>query len=515
MVTGGPDNLANTDTSVYYVDQDGGSNSNNGLTTGTAWATPQYADSNIVVGSYPVIVALDPRDTWSSAVAIPVRNGGTASCPVIWDGAYYGWGQAGTAVLQKSGDAAVGHNSIMNIFGDSSDYTFVQNIDFDGDSNNTYGLVIGGRTRGECAPGSWQYGESNITIDNCNFYDFGGTAGDYSIAILIGTWASDMYDITVKNCSIDGVYNHGLAVYNSYPGLGAGAANAKIHRVSFLDNTITNCLMRGDGVGSHIMLSGGVDSSVIDGNIITQGINGTGDAIVITSNDEGGYYPKNIHISRNIVKMDDGRCLVYTNGDSIQSYAYYNHFYTDSVPSVSAVVLIDDSVSGHLGWNAACDFRFYNNTVLTNDGKSLETNIGYDNTLIVRNNLLINNGNSAYGDPALSVETAGELTAHTNNLYHRNTMGADYPLVTIIDEGPSYKDSSTTMGWETNAIVDDPTLTVESADDATLQNWHLQTGSPAIDAGIAITDINITTDLEGVALGSPLNIGIYETIEDP
>jgi hypothetical protein len=44
-----------------------------------------------------------------------------------------------------------------------------------------------------------------------------------------------------------------------------------------------------------------------------------------------------------------------------------------------------------------------------------------------------------------------------------------------------------------------------SADD-----FHLQTGSPAIDAGLSIP--YVTEDYEDVPVGDPPNIGCYETV---
>ena len=76
----------------------------------------------------------------------------------------------------------------------------------------------------------------------------------------------------------------------------------------------------------------------------------------------------------------------------------------------------------------------------------------------------------------------------------------------LLIDGTGYN-SGEIAGFEGTAQNTDPTFTVN------FTNLHLQTGSPAIDGGVAVA--GYTEDREGVAVGSPPNIGQSETTEDP
>ena len=72
--------------------------------------------------------------------------------------------------------------------------------------------------------------------------------------------------------------------------------------------------------------------------------------------------------------------------------------------------------------------------------------------------------------------------------------------------GTAYNQSEIT-DFEATGQSTNPTFTVD------FTNLNLQTGSDAIDGGTAIS--GYTEDIDGVAVGSPPNIGAKETTEDP
>ena len=116
--------------------------------------------------------------------------------------------------------------------------------------------------------------------------------------------------------------------------------------------------------------------------------------------------------------------------------------------------------------------------------------IGTSTNVTVRNNIVqgfysapvYGHGNSGYTLDYLSIE---------NNIFYKNGNG----------NLPGYSSITPTHNTTQNNLTSDP-LFVSSSD------FHLQSGSPAIGKGLAIT--GLTTDYVGSAVKSPPSIGAYE-----
>ena len=202
---------------TYYVSTSG-SNSNNGLTPQTAFATPQKAASVVQAGDTVLIAAgiyhstIDMTNYASGTAAKPITFGSDGSGPVIIDGStpVTGWTQVSGSVWQAtasftpvalvvnqvplrqvtslssvtsgSGNWFLSGKTITADFGNStpgnSDIVVPNN---NGSQqvvffyNNNY-LVFNGLTvRGSGAAGIWGYG-SHITVSNC-VLEFNAKAG--------------------------------------------------------------------------------------------------------------------------------------------------------------------------------------------------------------------------------------------------------------------------------------------------------------------------------------------------
>jgi len=171
-----------------------------------------------------------------------------------------------------------------------------------------------------------------------------------------------------------------------------------------------------------------------------------------------------------------------------------------------------------IGIDEVNNLYIYNNTFYghnsTKTSNTFQFSVGGGSTnIFVKNNIfytLLDNSSNDRGEGAHvnSGQDHTEVDADYN-LYYRITTSLR--LLRVEDVGYYTTDSWAAMkaalGWETNSPYPaDPTFTNPP------DNLHLQTGSPAIDAGLAIDFI--TTDYEGVERGDPPCIGAFETIED-
>jgi uncharacterized repeat protein (TIGR02059 family) len=163
------------------------------------------------------------------------------------------------------------------------------------------------------------------------------------------------------------------------------------------------------------------------------------------------------------------------------------------------------------GWQVGNTDKFI--VRITNDGSSPFNNISFYNNVITGdnvtamigflikpsgtiNNLNIKNNIVKYCNYQswLDVQNSGTINGlHAdNNILYNNINNND----------PSFSGNSVSNYTFLNDIKTDP-LFVSST------NFHLQSGSPAIGKGLAIT--SLTTDYSGTALANPPSIGAYES----
>ena len=156
----------------------------------------------------------------------------------------------------------------------------------------------------------------------------------------------------------------------------------------------------------------------------------------------------------------------------------------------------DNDIDIWCGSGSSMDHIYVLNNVIQADGVShLSMTIEDDNStssyIYIRNNVILNHTNAAF----VRINSSGTLDhLHIdNNCLYGNSNSND-PLIQT--------GSPTNYTFDNNQKADP--LFVGGGD------YHLQAGSPCINAGIATGFAFIVTDYEGDAISSPPEIGAYE-----
>jgi hypothetical protein len=143
--------------------------------------------------------------------------------------------------------------------------------------------------------------------------------------------------------------------------------------------------------------------------------------------------------------------------------------------------------------------NLYNNSIISTGGIGLRVSATGTSGITIKNNIVAKAG--IYG---LKVENKNSILALDYNLWyapagtgHANINGINYTSSGFA----AYK---TATGWDTHGRWQDPVIVSSSTPD-----FHLQSGSPAIDAG---TDMGLTADFAGTGIvqGLAPDLGAYE-----
>ena len=325
-------------TSVTYYVSTGGDDGNDGLTEQTPWRTLEYAEANATVPG--ARIALKRGDVFEKATAVGIHHGGTASEPIVWDGDF--WGSGGRATIRSSQDREAPEKAVVNIIGAS--HVVFQNMVVDGNGTNAFGIVVGG-TDSYYSAGGYQDSETDIIVQGSSILNCGEVNPDpeyYVIAVLIQTWNTDMWDITVRDNSVDTAANHGIIAYVGRAE--HGATPSTLHNMQILRNSVTNFGINGQSRSSGMGFTQSVADGVIECNTITQGpdsLDGAG--IVIAGNADGT--PQNAVIRYNDIRMRDKPGLAVQNGYAPTATVYGNLIYQESAVGNAAVwIQIADGV---------------------------------------------------------------------------------------------------------------------------------------------------------------------------
>ncbi len=127
-------------------------------------------------------------------------------------------------------------------------------------------------------------------------------------------------------------------------------------------------------------------------------------------------------------------------------------------------------------------------------------------SVYIYNNVFFDKNVNASWAPFVAVQGSAHATVE-NNIFFKSTSGTTSEVeknsFTINDYNLYY--NCTVSGLESNGIFSKNPLFVDPG----TNNFHLQASSPAIGAGIAITQV--TTDYENNTFANPPNIGCYAT----
>ncbi len=472
---------------TYYVSTSG-SDSNNGLSTSAPWATLSWAESHATAPGD--IIALKKGDTWSLATSVVIKHGGTTGSPITWDGSLWGSGANGKILNTK--DRGDGNNALVHFITSGSHDVVFKNIIADGGNHQCFGIVIGYHS---AISGNAQNNEHDITIDGCSILNIGSGAA-YNQGFLCGTWYTDIWNITIQNCTLDGADDEQLTFYGGRTDEWDAQAR-ECRNIVIRNNTLTNWGRRGQSTGYGMQINNKATNVLIEGNTLTQGASGKGDAFHLESNEPiAGYYPTGVIFRYNklTVNRTNEWCVIVQKGQAMTMTAYSNIFIHTSSSNTSGgnIWIISN------GTYTGAKLNFYNNTFYTRTGRSYEDDSHLTGVCTFKNNIIYHAGTLSTDNPVI-ISSAGS-TVHSNNLYYRVGTGD----VFLVSEGGSSKYQSTITSWEPTSKKDDPLFTNVSGNDFTLQR-----GSPAIGVGIAIP--TVSADISQRLYSNPPSMGAFES----
>ena len=315
-------------------------------------------------------------------------------------------------------------------------------------------------------PDNQRHGASNITIRNCKIHHTGRDC----IKIKPGC-----ANIHIISCEI----------YNS--GSGPGAVidfNAEgIDNVNGSGMIVKNCYFHNTAT-SGVYAKGGASNCLIEENLL--------------------------------VDLGDHGILLgfYTDSDYFDANANPNYY--ECLNSVARNNIVINTGGSGIGFFAAKDCKAYNNTVITpstlyhaplyfSKGEiwisSTETATPPCVNVTVENNIFIDSGPSDSGEEFTVRVREGSLTGNNsvNHNIYRSTMGAAVFDDNVTWPYMTFTEWQNTMGLDAQSMEGNPMLNAQ---------YHLQAGSPAINAGAAVS--GLTRDYDGNTRSGALDIGADE-----
>ena len=487
---------------IYYVSTSG-DDAKDGLSEVNAWATLAYAETNAPTGA---TIALKRGDTWALDNVLEINQGGVPGDYTTWDGALWGTGDTATIQSNSDGGASPKYRALVHVAGCS--YVTFQNIRLDGNNTKRHGFVVGSTNNSSVGAGpTAQNNEHHIILQNCNVFDV-GDGSDYEIAVLVSTWNNDIWSCSVLGCVVNGSSSHGISFYGAISDDPINATPSETRDSYIGYNTVMNYRKYTGNVGYGIHVNNKQTGVIVEHNTVTTGGSGGsgGMGIMIDVNEsQSGWFPSDYTIKYNYVKTADAEAF-WVQGDQAQTGGVYGNVFWNIAPtngqSEGTVRVTGTGANAYSGgW-----LNFFYNTILCGDLDNYSyafMDFGQTSGFILfRNNLIVNmyDGASA-GYGFCYRELVSGTSTHDHNLMYCPSAQDNLLVKTNL---ATYAKSVIIATWEATAVITDPTFTSAT-------NFHLQTGTPA---GFGVTVSGITLDIEGVAIGTPIYVGAYQTIED-
>jgi len=529
---------------TYYISPSG-SDSNNGTSTSTPWQTITKVNAATFVAGDSVL--FQGGQTFTGALVFSYGS----NIPTSSEANPITVGSYGTGAATITSTTSGSYSACIKV-------------------NGINGLKIQGLTilgAGGTSPITWigvyiinQSGsvKSGVTVTNCDISNFAGTNGSQSGEVFVNGYYGALNNINVTNNSLHGANGVGSPDSNGICGLGNGR---NVSNVNYSGNTIYNLGGVATNTGGGIVANG-VNGGVLQYNIVHDiGGNAT------SCGGPGGvwaYASNNITIQFN--EVYNVRPITYTAGcdwvaydldggvsNSTVQYNYsHNNFGSAMLAFVATVggnawgnntfrynISENDALGSGSANQAAITItasptnplKIYNNTVYmglknsTGLSSAMQSNNGGAVTLpagsIIQNNIFHMLPQSYYGQTynrymyfpyGLSGGTIG------NNIYYGGATNQQWRI-----SGTTYASLSayqTATGYDAASLGSNPQLASPGTGGTlswtpSLQNgpqpspagYALSTGSPAIGAGVTITDA--TRDYYGntVSTGGPTDIG--------
>lgn len=478
-------------TSVTYYVSTSGDDADDGLTEQTPWRTLEHAEANATVPG--ARIALRRGDVFEMATALGIHHGGVPGEPIVWDGD--SWGSGGKATIRSSQDREAPDKAVVNIIGAS--HVYFQNIVIDGNGTNAFGVVVGG-TDSYYSQGGYQSFETDILVQGNSILNCGDANPDpdyYVIAVLIQTWNTDMWNITVRDNVVDTAANHGVIAYVGRAE--HGATPSTLYGMKMIGNTVTNFGMSGQSRSSGMSFTQSVVDGVIECNTITQGPEGLdGAGVVIGGNEDGT--PQNAVVRYNDIRMRNKPGMVVQNGYAPTATVYGNLIHQESAVGNAAIWIQIAPGVGYTDGIETAQLDFLHNTIVVDQGNAFTDDSSTPGVTVFRNNLVVNRGSATYGDPCYVANGASSAT-HDHNACYRPQPG---DVVLAIENDVGYVHRSQIVGWEPTMVIEDPLLT-----DLDGFDWMPALDSPVRQRGVLA---GILADRNGAPYATPPSIGAYE-----
>ncbi len=341
------------------------------------------------------------------------------------------------------------------------------------------------------------------------------TSGTAAQPIVVRAFAGEQPEVTADNAvtpdglNLEGASHMVIEGFRVDGRTRAGIRAVLCEHVTVRDN-------RTDANGRWGIFTGFCDDLLIEHNHTTGSIDehgiyvsNSGDRPVIRDNLIHGNFAAGIHMNGDVSQGGDGvisnalieNNVIYDNGlggasginmDGVQDSLVRNNLIYDSHASGISVYRID-------GGEPSTGNRVLNNTVLVaGDGRwALNVQDGSSDNF-ARNNVLLS-AHSFRGSISISADSLPGFSSDHNVLEDTfTTDGGD----TVLDLA-----AWQALGHDGSSIIATPE---ELFADPAADDYHLQPGSPAIDAGATLADV--PTDLEGTPrpVGPAFDIGAFE-----
>ena len=444
---------------TYYVDFDGGSNANSGVSTTAAWK--QCPGDNSASGA-----ALSTQLKAGDAVvfkggvvyrgSVSLKWSGSASAGIVYDGNSAGTFGTGAAIIDGENTRSLGFTAVSGLSRITIKNFEIRNLKYTGNSATCSGITM-------TSP-------SYVTIAKCNFHDIGHWNNDGAIYPEgSGVYLVQPTFVTISGCQITKVAHIGIGIY--------GGQDCKIS-----GNDIHHYITWGvDVTGDYRLCTRDTvcDNSIHDLYLFDTGFFGVAtephtDYVFIRAG--GGTHPVKNVVERNLFYNN------YTFTDFGGTAMIFLSYADSSIIRNNVFINPHEYYPAYFCWTSA-GTRFYNNTIYAPranvSGIRFETNGRND----VRNNIIVG------GNGALDYMNTTDLTSLVmdyNLIYTGNSSrvvaqlspGASYSLATWKNKGYDAHSASVTS---IDAIKFVSTAGYPTA--CQTMDLRLQPSSPAVNTG--------------------------------